>query len=85
MIVLYKDATENYFPFAALQAILVNSFTKEELQEILRCLDYMTKGGTTPYSCLTIELKKKTRYLIEHNERHEKTAKIFEEFNSQNG
>ncbi len=44
----------------------MNDFTKEQLQEIKRCVDYMTKGGTTPYSLLTLEVKKKIQSMIEN-------------------
>lgn len=44
----------------------MNNFTKTDLSEIHRCLKYMTKGGTTPYSCHTIALVKKVRTLIEN-------------------
>ena len=44
----------------------MNEFTKEELQEIRRCLKYMINGGVTPYSCKTLELKKKLQSLIDN-------------------
>ncbi len=44
----------------------MREFTKEELQEIKRCLKYMIKGGVTPYSCLTIELNKKVQSMIDN-------------------
>jgi len=44
----------------------MNNFTKEELAEIHRCLKYMIKGGSTPYSCLTLDIKKKVHYLMQH-------------------
>lgn len=39
----------------------MNDFTKTDLMEIHRCLKYMIKDGTTPYSCHTIALAKKVR------------------------
>ncbi len=59
------------------------SFTKEELQEIKRCLNYMINGGVTPYSNLTMNLKKKTQYLIDHIDRYQKPAEKFEEWSRQ--
>lgn len=44
----------------------MNDFTKEELKEIKRCVDYMTRGGTTPYSLFTLEVKKKIIFMIEN-------------------
>jgi len=44
----------------------MNDFTKDELQEIKRCLKYMIKGGTTPYSCITIEIDKKIKSMIDN-------------------
>jgi hypothetical protein len=44
---------------------MMNDFTKTDLKEIYRCLKYMTKGGTTPYSCHTIGLVNKVRTMIE--------------------
>lgn len=49
----------------------MNDFTKTELAEISRCLQYMIKGCTTPHSCLTIGLKKKVRLMIENYCEHE--------------
>ncbi len=46
----------------------MNDFTKEQLQEIKRCVDYITKGGTSPYSLLTLEVKKKIKYIIDNYE-----------------
>ena len=43
----------------------MNKFTKEELKEIKRCLKYMTKGGTTPYSLLTMRIHDKVKRMIE--------------------
>ena len=43
----------------------MNEFTKEELEEIKRCLRYMTKGGTTPYSLLTMSIHDKVKRMIE--------------------
>lgn len=43
----------------------MNYFNKEELQEIHRCLKYMVKGGTTPYSNLTMELKNKLQFMMD--------------------
>ncbi len=45
----------------------MNKFTKEELQELHRCITYMIKGGTTPYSSLTMQLRKKLKSMIENN------------------
>lgn len=45
---------------------LMNYFTKDELTEINRCLNYMIKSGTSPYSNITIELKKKTKDKIDN-------------------
>lgn len=42
----------------------MNDFTKTELNEIVRCLKYMIKGNTTPYSCFTIGIKKKIQSMI---------------------
>lgn len=42
----------------------MNDFTKTDLIEIHRCLKYMIKGATTPYSCHTISLVKKVREII---------------------
>ena len=42
----------------------MNHFTKEELQELKRCLKYMTTGGTTPYSVLTMALSLKVQLMI---------------------
>ena len=47
----------------------MNEFTKEELIEINRCLRYMTKGGVTPYSCLTMALKNRTQQMIDFSHR----------------
>lgn len=44
----------------------MNNFTKEELVEIKRSLKYMTKGGVTPYSNLTVNLHKKLQFLIDN-------------------
>ena len=44
----------------------MNDFTKDELQEIKRCLKYMIDGGVTPYSNLTMELNKKIQGMIEN-------------------
>lgn len=44
----------------------MTKFTRTDLREIHRCLRYMTKGGTTPYSCHTIALAKKVRDILEH-------------------
>ncbi len=43
----------------------MNDFTKEELQEIKRCIKYMIDGGITPYSSLTLEINKKLKSIIE--------------------
>lgn len=44
----------------------MNDFTKEELEEIKRCLKYMIKGGVTPYSLLTIDVKNKIQFLLDN-------------------
>jgi len=44
----------------------MSDFTKEELLEIKRCINYMIKGGTTPYSSLTLEIKKKLHSMIDN-------------------
>ncbi len=44
----------------------MNKFTKEELQELWRCVKYMVKGNTTTYSINTIALDKKLRQMIEN-------------------
>ncbi len=44
----------------------MDEFTKEELQEIKRCLKHMIQGGITPYSCLTIDIKKKVQSMIDN-------------------
>lgn len=49
----------------------MNDFTKEELQEIKRCVKYMIKGGTTPYSCFTVEINKKLQLMIDKYCKHE--------------
>lgn len=43
----------------------MNDFTKDELEEIKRCLKYMIDGGITPYSTLTLALKKKIQSMLE--------------------
>lgn len=48
------------------QIVGMNNLTKEELQEILRCLKYMIKGGDTPYSCVTLDVKKKIQSIIDN-------------------
>ncbi len=48
-----------------------NEFTKEDLQEIKRCVVYMTKGGTTPYSLFTLEVKKKIQSMIDNYCEHD--------------
>jgi len=48
----------------------MNDFTKEELQEIKRCLKYMIQGGVTPYSTLTIILNRKVQNMIEKFDVH---------------
>ena len=45
---------------------MTNEFMKEELQEIHRCLKYMINGGTTPYSCVTLDIKKKIHSMIDN-------------------
>ena len=49
----------------------MNDFTKTELIEIKRCVQYMIKGGVTPYSGLTIEINKKLRIMYENYCEHE--------------
>lgn len=44
----------------------MNEFTKEELQELKRCLKYMITGHVTPYSALTINMKKKIQSMIDN-------------------
>ena len=44
----------------------MNDLTKEELQEIKRCINYMIKGGVTPYSSLTLQIKKKIQSIIDN-------------------
>jgi hypothetical protein len=44
----------------------MNDFTKEELQEIKRCVKHMISGDVTPYSCFTISVNKKLRSMIEN-------------------
>lgn len=45
---------------------MMNEFTKEELEEIKRCLKYMINGGITPYSLLTMNTKKKVQDMIDN-------------------
>lgn len=42
----------------------MNDFTKEELQEVKRCVKYMINGVVTPYSSLTLAINKKIQSLI---------------------
>lgn len=49
----------------------MNDFTKDELKEMRRCVLYMIKGNTFPYSSLTIELNKKLQSLIDNYCEHE--------------
>lgn len=49
----------------------MNDFTKEELEEIKRCVKYMINGGTTPHSSFTIALKKKVQSMIENHCNHD--------------
>lgn len=51
--------------------LVMHEFTKTDLSEIHRCLKYMTKGGTTPYSYHTIALTKKVRQMIDNYCEHE--------------
>ena len=53
----------------------MNDFTKDELQEIKRCLKYMINGNHTPFSCLTMELNKKLQSVIQNYCDHEKEPK----------
>lgn len=48
----------------------MNDFTKEELEEIKRCLKYMIDGGVTPYSCVTLDVKKKIQLMIDNYDKH---------------
>jgi len=50
----------------------MNDFSRTELGELRRCLTYMIKGGTTPYSCATIALNKKLREMYERYCDHNK-------------
>lgn len=52
----------------------MNEFKKEELEEIYRCLNYMIKGGITPYSCVTFDVKKKIKNMIDNYCEHENTC-----------
>lgn len=54
-----------------MEGMKMNDFSKTELREIYRCLKYMTKDGTTPYSCFTTSLVKKVREMIENHKRDE--------------
>lgn len=45
----------------------MNDFSKEELEEIKRCLKYMINGGITPYSLLTMNTKKKVQNIIDRH------------------
>ncbi len=49
----------------------MNDFTKEELQEIKRCIKYMINGGVTPYSVTTVRLIVKLNEMIEHYCEHD--------------
>lgn len=51
----------------------MNDLNKRELQEIYRCLQYMISGGTTPYSCLTIDIKNKINSMIQNYCEHHHT------------
>lgn len=51
----------------------MNSLTKEDLTEIHRCLKYMIKGGTTPYSDHTISLTRKVKAMVERYCEHKET------------
>ncbi len=44
----------------------MNDFTKEELVEIHRCLKYMIKGSVTPFSSVTMDVKKKVHCMIDN-------------------
>ena len=44
----------------------MNDFTKEELEEIQRCLKYIVKSGINPYSCVTLDAKKKVHSMIDN-------------------
>lgn len=50
----------------------MNNLTKEELEEIKRCLQYMITSRTTPYSLLTIDVNKKIQHMIYSYCEHEK-------------
>ena len=54
----------------------MNDFTKEDLNEIARCLKYMIEGGTTPYSCHTISLVKKVRTIIDNYCDHPESMRL---------
>ncbi len=43
----------------------MHELKKSDLIEIKRCLSYMIKGGTTPYSCETLDVKKKVQQMID--------------------
>ena len=49
----------------------MNDFTKTDLNEIHRCLKYMTNCDITPYSCHTIALAKRIREMIDNYCEHE--------------
>ena len=49
----------------------MNDFTKEELEEIQRCLKYIVKSGINPYSCVTLDAKKKVHSMIDNYCEHE--------------
>ena len=50
----------------------MNEFTKDELQEVKRCVKYMINGGITPYSSLTIAINKKLQSMIDNYCEHKK-------------
>ena len=60
----------------------MNDFTKEELEEIKRCVVYMTRGGTTPYSLFTLELKKKIISMIEN---YDQPTSYYEKYRNNTG
>lgn len=63
------------------------SLTKDELQILLLEMNIViqrtTKEGVLSISPNYFALRDKIRYMIEHAERHEKTAKIFDDWHNQ--
>lgn len=58
----------------------MSEFTKEELEEIKRCLKYMINGGVTPYSLLTMDIKKKIQSMIDNYCEHEHLKGVGKEY-----